>query len=92
MKKIAIIVTWFGDLPKYFSAWLKSAEHNDSIDFFLFSDQEIVSDKENIIIVKTSMSNEIERYERKLNRKIEINNAYKLCDCRLFLVAAMKTI
>lgn len=84
MKKIAIIVTWFGKLPSYFPAWLKSAESNNTIDFLIFCDQDISSDKDNIITYKTTLQDEVLRYEKILNRKISISNAYKFCDCRLF--------
>lgn len=82
--KIAIIVTWFGALPKYFQAWMESAEHNETIDFLIFSDQEINSHAKNINVFKTTMQDEFQRYSKKIDQPISINNAYKFCDCRLF--------
>lgn len=82
--RIGVIVTWFGELPTYFQAWLKSAEYNSTIDFIIISDQDVFSDKTNIITHKTTLSEEIGKYRKQLNRKIVIDEAYKFCDCRLF--------
>ena len=82
--RIGIIVTWFGMLPSYFKAWLKSAEYNNSIDFIIISDQEVNSESDNIIAYQSTLENEISKYQKILNRKINIRNAYKFCDCRLF--------
>ncbi|NBI86379.1 hypothetical protein D3Z47_09245 [Lachnospiraceae bacterium] len=82
--QIGIIVVWFGKLPSYFYAWLKSAEYNKTIDFIIFSDQEVVSDSNNIFIYRTTLQNEVNKFSKKLGRPIYINNSYKFCDCRLF--------
>jgi len=81
---IAVIVTWFGPLPTYFPAWLKSAEYNSSIDFFCFFDHEFKSNASNIHIVKTTMKKEISRIAKATGEKITIENAYKFCDLRPF--------
>ncbi len=80
--RIGIIVTWFGDLPDYFPAWLKSAENNKTIDFFFFSDQDIVSDAENIYKYKMTLEECVEYFKHKIQRPIEISSSYKFCDCR----------
>ncbi|MCD8039317.1 MAG: hypothetical protein LUE96_09575, partial [Lachnospiraceae bacterium] len=82
--EIGIIATWFGELPNYFSAWLKSAEANKSIDFIVISDCDVESESSNIITIKSTLQNEVRKYEEKLKRRIKIDNAYKFCDCRLF--------
>lgn len=82
--KIAIITVWFGDLPDYFPAWWVSAEHNRDIDFFIFSDNEIKSEAENIKCFFMTMQEMLEIFSKKLNRKIDIINAYKFCDCKPF--------
>lgn len=82
--KIGIVVTWFGNLPPYFPAWLKSAEYNNSIDFLFFSDQQFESQAANIKIHYTTLESSIRYFEKKLGRKIYIKNSYKFCDCRAF--------
>lgn len=81
---IAVIVTWFGSLPVYFPAWLKSAEFNSTIEFYCFFDHEFESSAQNIHIVKTTMDAEIERISKATGEKINIKNAYKFCDLRPF--------
>lgn len=81
---IAVIVTWFGSLPLYFPAWLKSAEENSTIDFYCFFDHDFSSKASNIHIVKTTMKKEIDRIAKATGEKIRIENAYKFCDLRPF--------
>lgn len=81
---IAVIVTWFGTLPPYFSAWIESAERNSDIDFLIFSDCDIVSESANIKFSRMSLADTIKMFESKLNRNINIKNSYKFCDCRAF--------
>ncbi len=84
MKKIAIIVTWFGKLPPYFPIWLKSAEMNLDIDFFCFFDQKIASKSANIHLIQTTMNQEINRISNAVNEQIIIQDPYKFCDLRPF--------
>lgn len=41
MKKIVFIAPWFGKFREDFYFWLKSAELNTTVDFLIFTDQEI---------------------------------------------------
>lgn len=82
--KIGIIVTWFGSLPDYFPAWLKSAEANKDVDFLVFCDHEVKSASENIHFQKMSFEETIALCEKKMHRKVNLANAYKFCDARLF--------
>lgn len=82
--KIAIIVIWFGNLPPYFPVWLRSAEANPDVDFFLFVDQEIKCVAKNIHTMRTTMEAEVLRAERELGEPVAIKNAYKFCDLRPF--------
>lgn len=43
MKKIIFINPWFGPLRADFDFWLKSVEHNPTVDFLIPTDQEIVA-------------------------------------------------
>lgn len=82
--RIAVIVAWFGPLPTYFPAWLRSAEMNPDVDFFLFFDQEVQSKAENIHIISTTLEAEVQRAEKALGEPVTIKNAYKFCDLRPF--------
>lgn len=82
--RIAVIVAWFGPLPAFFPAWLRSAEMNPDVDFFLFFDQEVKSEAENIHIISTTLEAEVQRAEKALGESVTIKNAYKFCDLRPF--------
>lgn len=82
--KIAVIVTWFGELPQYFPAWLISAEYNKDVDFLIFSDHVVSSGSENIHVQYITLEDSIRQFENKLHRKISIKTSYKFCDCRAF--------
>lgn len=83
-KRLAIIVTWFGNLPDYFPVWLKSAEWNEDVDFYLFCDQDIAIDKDNICYIKTTLEKEVDRISNAIGEKIEISSSYKFCDLRIY--------
>ena len=40
MKSICLIVPYIGKLNDFFKLWLKTAEANETIDFYLFVDDE----------------------------------------------------
>lgn len=82
--KIGIVVTWFGNLPSYFSAWLRSVEENPDIDFLVFCDHEFERRTSNVKFYRTTLEESIKYFEKKLKRKINIKNSYKFCDCRAF--------
>lgn len=81
MKTIVLIIPYFGDFPNYFSLWLHSAEKNPTIDFLIFTDNDILfTHEKNIHFIKCSF----EEFKKKLQAVIEfpicLNTPYKLCD------------
>lgn len=56
MKKIVFIIPWFGPFRKDFSFWLKSVEHNPSVDFLMPTDQTIVAPPKNLRVIKTNLA------------------------------------
>lgn len=84
--KIAIVARWFGGpLPCYFPAWLRSAEMNPDVDFYIFSDNGIDSKAPNIHYIHSTMENENKRAERALGEKVDIQRPYKLIDLKPFV-------
>lgn len=79
MKKITIIICYFGKLPNYYKIWEYSAINNPTINFLLVTDQKIKS-KENINVVNTSLDNLSKNFSNKLGFDVKISNPYKLCD------------
>lgn len=81
MKKICVIICYFGTLPLWFKLWMISASNNKKIDFLLFTDNDIENDiAENIEIIKMTPMNFCDICKEKINIDIEIKKAYKLCD------------
>ncbi|NRO27084.1 DUF6625 family protein [Lactobacillus helveticus] len=92
MKKIAIIIPYFGKIPPIFEAWLISAESNKNIDFiiaicdFIIFTDDISIKKykvtDNIKIYIESFDDFKQRFQEKINFKISLDYPYKLCDYR----------
>ena len=54
MKKIIIIIPYFGEFPNYFDLWMKSVKYNSDIDFLLITDNDITDKPNNIKIINIS--------------------------------------
>lgn len=81
MKSMAIIIPYFGKLPNYFTIFLESARKNSTIDFFVFTDNDIeIKKDDNIHIIKTTFDEIVKRAQNCFDFKISLNNYYKICD------------
>jgi hypothetical protein len=81
MKKIRIIIPYFGSFPKMFPFWLQSAKDNQSIDFLLITDNNIDSE-DNIQVIKMSFEDLRAKFQEKFNFQIALPTPYKLCTYR----------
>lgn len=82
-KSIAIIVCYFGKLPDYFNLWLKSCEMNNTIEFFVFTDQKNIKEyPKNVNVNFTDLNSLKKQFENKLNMTISLENPFKICDFR----------
>ncbi len=80
MKKILLIIPYFGPFPNYFELWLKSARANKTIDFLLITDNKIENIKDdNIKIIKTNFEDVKTKIQSIFNFKIIIDTPYELC-------------
>lgn len=79
--KIAVVVPYFGKLPNYFDAWLKSVEKNPEIDWIIVTDCEKPRVMQNNIkwISKSfcALRNGVQTL---FDFEISLNSPYKLCD------------
>lgn len=53
MKKIRLIIPYFGRLPKFFPYFLLTAKRNQKIDFLIYTDQKVdqmVKKKDRIVL------------------------------------------
>lgn len=80
MIRIAVIAVYFGNLPGYFNLWKKSCEYNPTIDFYLFTDQELTNVPENLNVVATSLQETHKLINNKLGCTVSLERPYKLCD------------
>lgn len=79
MKKIIVIIPYFGTLPKMFKFWYQSAVNNPTINYLFFTDCSI-EETANIKVVKVSFD-ELKAYiQSKFDFKIELPSPYKFCD------------
>ncbi len=82
MEKIIILVPYFGKFPPMFEYWYKTALSNSTIDFLIFTDQEIES-KFNIKIINMSFDDMRKLIQSKFDFTISLEKPYKLCDYKL---------
>ncbi len=81
MKSIVLICPYFGRFPDYFPLWLKSAAHNETIDFIIPTDHSpMKSLPENVHFLRTSLEDIKVKIEQLLEMKISLEEPYKLCD------------
>lgn len=80
MEKIAILAVYYGKFPPYFELWLRSCEYNQTIDFFIVTDNKLNKLPENVKIIDIGFEDFRELAEKKLCKKFRIDYPYKLCD------------
>ena len=84
MKKIVFIAPWFGKFREDFYFWLKSAELNSTVDFLIFTDQEIKGTyPPHLRIVNTSLKSIEQVARERIWEGCIISKPYKLCDYRV---------
>ncbi|MDD6157386.1 MAG: hypothetical protein PUB52_10270 [Lachnospiraceae bacterium] len=81
MKKIAFVVVWMGSLPNYFPLWLSSCGVNNTVDFFLFTDDSHPYDvPSNVKMIYKSFDEVRGMIQKHFDFPISLERAYKLCD------------
>lgn len=84
MKKVIILLPYFGNFPNYFQLFLNSCGYNSDFDFVIFSDQDCALYKfnKNIRFIKMNFKEMQDLSLKKLKIKEAISSPYKLCDFR----------
>ena len=80
--KIAIIVPYFGKLPNYLPLWLKSCEHNPTVDFHILTDQPLKNLPKNVTTTNTTLNQIKDRASKALGFEAALTTPYKCCDYR----------
>ncbi|MDD5016404.1 MAG: hypothetical protein PHW73_15170 [Atribacterota bacterium] len=79
--KIIIIIPYYGKWPSYFNLFLKGCENNPWLRILFFTDCVIPKTApDNLKFISSSLKRFSELASLKLNHKIDIKKAYKLCD------------
>ena len=82
MLKIAVITAYYGNLPGFFNAWLRSAQANSDIDFYLVTDTDTDFLPSNVKKLPFSFEGFRQLIETKLGRSVKLEKPYKICDYR----------
>lgn len=81
--RIAVVIPYFGKLPNYFDAWLKSVEKNSEIDWIIVTDCEKPRNTQrNIIWISKSFCELRNHIQTLFDFEIALHSPYKLCDYR----------
>lgn len=83
MKRIALIIPYFGKFPNYFQLFLNSCRHNPTIDWLLVTDNaDPYAYPENVHVIRMTFSELRERFQRCFDFEIALERPYKICDYR----------
>ena len=70
MKKIILIMAYYGTLPNFFPVWLESVKNNPTVDFCFFSDCiDKSSVPQNVVVVDISG----EEFKKRIREKFDFN-------------------
>ena len=84
MKKIIIIIPFYGKLPDYFDIWVDSISNNSTVDFLFVTDLKIpISTPKNFKVFQMSFDELKVLIQSKFDFKIVAENPYQLCDYKV---------
>ena len=82
MKKVVLIIPYFGKIPDYYGLWEMSAKANPTIDFLIVTDIREIKESENIHVRYMQFAGLRAYIQEKFDFSLSLNSAYKLCDFR----------
>lgn len=82
LHQIAILICWYGSYPWYFPYFIHSCTFNQTIDFFIFTDNKdcIPNKPSNVKIIDKTLDEIKATATEKLGFAVNIDHPYKLCD------------
>lgn len=84
MKKVVLIVAYYGKWPKWFDVYLYSCKANPTIDWLFFSDIEVpYSYPSNVRFINTTKTDIELIFKNKFNVNVNLNDPIKLCDLKI---------
>ena len=82
MKKILFIIPYFGNFRSDISFFLKSVEKNPTIDFIVFTNQQILHKPKNLRVINCELSYLEQLAKENIWEGCVLTKAYKICDYR----------
>lgn len=86
VKKIGLIIPYFGNFNNYFNLFLNSCKNNPSIDFILFTNVDFIQAgykiSSNVKVYNCTFEELKTRIQKLYSFEISLNSPYKLCDFR----------
>jgi hypothetical protein len=85
MKKVILIICYFGKLPNYFNLFMRSCAKNNEIDFLFVTDCESQINQNiprNFHVLPMAFNEIVELIRKKVGAKCICHRPYKLCDYR----------
>ena len=83
MKKIAFVLLYIGKFNNYFPLFLRSCENNPTVDFLIFTDNDLSDTPQNVKIIKTSFDEIKKTVQSKYDFKITLDTPYDFCDFKV---------
>lgn len=81
-QRIAVLTVYFGQLPPYIHAHLRSIEANSTIDWIFISDSPLPFCPPNVQSIHLEWSDFVSRLEEFFTFEISLADPYKICDFR----------
>lgn len=78
MKKILLIIPYFGKFNNYFLLWLKSAEWNNTIDFLIITDNFVSKANSNIKVINMELSDMVKHIQSCFDFNISFESPYEM--------------
>lgn len=92
MKKICLVIPYFGQFKNYFSLFLLSCKNNPTVDWLIYSDTtQVYNWPPNVIFKRCSFNEFREKIQKLFNFQIELEKPYKLCDYKPCYGEALET-
>jgi hypothetical protein len=84
LPSVAILVVYFGPLPPYFPAWLKSCSYNSDFRWFVFTDSDFSGyyTPDNVTFCPLTLEQFRDKMARELGFELQFTTPYKVCDFR----------
>ncbi len=82
MKKLVLIIPYFGNFKNYFPLFLKSCRYNPKVDWLIITDNDLKNLPNNVKVRRTTFEAIKSEFKKALSFQFFLEMPYKLCDFR----------